>query len=270
MDSSVTDGSGLTGLLFSSAGLIISTIKIGEATATAYTQAAGNIETITTLGTYAAPTTGKIRFKEVDSTNHKGVYEIHVADARLASTTQLIISILGATNLAEQDIEIQIESISVTTNNDKGGYSLSAAGITAVQSGLSTFNSLIDLIDVLKINGTTITGPNDLKANVVNLDQAISTTEANIRGGSKSIEDIDVALNTSTIAELPVGAFPKNPTRAQAAMLSYMKIRNRRDTGDPTKASQLEKIYNDAGIMIAKATLTTSGDDFIKQEFISG
>lgn len=108
MNSSVSTGAGLTGIAYNTSGLIISTMKIGEATATAYTAAGGNIEDITTLGTYAAPTSGKCRFKEVDSTNHKGVYEIQIADARFASTTQLIISISGATNLAEFDCEVSM------------------------------------------------------------------------------------------------------------------------------------------------------------------
>ena len=75
LDSSSTTGAGLTGLLFSSTGLIISTIADNEATATAYTAAGSTTETITTLGTYAAPTATKCRFKEVDATNHKGLYE---------------------------------------------------------------------------------------------------------------------------------------------------------------------------------------------------
>src|SRR5689334_19109019 len=75
-------GQGLTGLTFSSSGLIISTITDNEAAATAYTQAGSTIETISTLATYAAPTATKCRFKEVDATNHPGLYEIQFADAR--------------------------------------------------------------------------------------------------------------------------------------------------------------------------------------------
>jgi len=52
LDSTATDGRGLTGLVFNSAGLIISTIKIGEATPTIYSQAGNTIETIATIGTY--------------------------------------------------------------------------------------------------------------------------------------------------------------------------------------------------------------------------
>jgi hypothetical protein len=87
-----------TGLSSSSAGLIISTICDNEATATVYTQAAGNIETISAIGTYAAPSSGKIRFAEVDATNHPGLYEIQIADARLNVTNSrtLVITCSGA------------------------------------------------------------------------------------------------------------------------------------------------------------------------------
>lgn len=127
MNSSVTTGAGLTGLSSASSGLVISTIKSGEATPTTYTVAGSTIETIATLGTYAAPTATKCRFKEVDATNHPGVYEIQLADARFASTDALLISVSGATNLAQADIEIQ------TSNRPAnmvqvGGQSASASG----------------------------------------------------------------------------------------------------------------------------------------------
>ena len=64
LNSSVSTGAGLTGLTSTSSGLIISTIADTESTATAYTVAASNVETITTNGTYAAPTSGKCRFRE--------------------------------------------------------------------------------------------------------------------------------------------------------------------------------------------------------------
>jgi len=113
MDSSVSTGAGLTGLSSASAGLIISTIQIGEATATTYTQAGSTIESIATLGTYAAPTATKCRFKEVDATNHPGIYEIQLADARFASAARsnLLISISGATNLAQADVEVQMSNL---------------------------------------------------------------------------------------------------------------------------------------------------------------
>lgn len=113
LNSTLSTGAGLTGLTFASAGLIISTIADNEVAATAYTQAGATIETITTNGTYAAPTATKCRFKEVDATNHPGVYEIQIADARfaVANAKGLIVSISGATNLAQSDIHIPLQQI---------------------------------------------------------------------------------------------------------------------------------------------------------------
>lgn len=110
LDSSSTVGAGLTGLTSGSASLIISTIADNEASATAYTQAGSTIESIAALGTFAAPTATKCRFKELDSTNHKGVYEFQIADARFAvsSAKSLLISVLGATNLAQADFVVPL------------------------------------------------------------------------------------------------------------------------------------------------------------------
>ena len=107
-----TTGVGLTGLTSASTGLIISTIVDNAATATAYTVAGSTIETITTLGTFATPTATKCRFKEVDATNHKGLYEFQFDDARfsVASAKRLVISVTGATNLLDADYEIQLVS----------------------------------------------------------------------------------------------------------------------------------------------------------------
>jgi hypothetical protein len=113
LNSSVSTGAGLTGLSSTSSGLIISTIADNEATATAYTVAASNVETVTTLGTFAAPSSGKCRFREVDATNHKGVYEIQLADARYAvsNAKSLLVSVLGATNAAETDVVIPLRDL---------------------------------------------------------------------------------------------------------------------------------------------------------------
>jgi hypothetical protein len=112
-DSTATTGAGKTGLTSASSGLIISTIADNEAAATAYTVAATNVESISTLGTFAAPTAGKCRFKEVDATNHKGIYEIQIADARWAvsGAKSLIVSISGATGAAECDAHIPLTSL---------------------------------------------------------------------------------------------------------------------------------------------------------------
>lgn len=138
-------GQGLTGLTSASAGLIIGTICDNEATTTTYTQAAGNIEGIATLGTYAAPTASKCRLKEVDATNHPGLYEFQFADARysVASARKLVISVSGAANLLAADYEIALVRFDPYDSN---GLGLSfAALVTAIWAAAT--RSLTDKID---------------------------------------------------------------------------------------------------------------------------
>ncbi len=162
LDSSSTTGAGLTGLLFSSTGLIISTIADNEATATAYTAAGSTTETITTLGTYAAPTATKCRFKEVDATNHKGVYEFQFADARFAvsSSKSLLVSVLGATNLQQADFVVQLQSddpyVAKPTNSN----------LLSVDSN--------GRVDVIKVAGTTQTA-GDLATMITAVDDLVDT-----------------------------------------------------------------------------------------------
>jgi len=157
LDSSVTTGAGLTGLLYSSTGLIISTIADLEATATAYTVAGSTIEDITTLGTYAAPTATKCRFKEVDATNHPGLYEIQLADARFAvsSAKSLIVSLSGATNLAQTDFLIQLVSDDpyVAKPTNYASLSIDGSGRVDVASVGGTAQTAADLGAVHGTNG---------------------------------------------------------------------------------------------------------------------
>jgi hypothetical protein len=111
LDSTSSTGAGLTGVASTATGMIISTIADVESTATAY-GATASVETIATLGTFAAPTATRCRWREVDSTNHKGIYELQLADARFAvsSAKSLLVSVAGATNMAQADFVVQLQS----------------------------------------------------------------------------------------------------------------------------------------------------------------
>jgi hypothetical protein len=112
-NSSLSTGAGLTGLTSASTGLIISTIADTEPTATTYTQAGSTIDTITTLGTFGTITSGHCKFKEVDATNHKGIYEIQIANARyaVAGAKSLLVSISGAANAVECDVVVPLRAV---------------------------------------------------------------------------------------------------------------------------------------------------------------
>ena len=97
-----TDASiGLTGLTEATSSFELHHVCDSEATVIDYTVAASNVETIATIGTYAAPTASKIRFKAVDGTDYPGVYEVQIADARhsVASSKHCILSWKGGTNV---------------------------------------------------------------------------------------------------------------------------------------------------------------------------
>jgi hypothetical protein len=147
-------GQGLTGLTFSSAGLIISTICDNESSATIYTAAGSTIETITTLGTFAAPTATKCRFKEVDATNHAGLYEVQLADARYAVTGAkfLHVTLSAATTLLEKNVQIQLSKIDLDDATRGGMTSLPNAnanangGLPILSSGASTLNYTVPTV----------------------------------------------------------------------------------------------------------------------------
>lgn len=175
LDSSSTTGAGLTGLTSASSGLIISTIADNEASATPYTVAGSTIETITTLGTYATPTATKCRFKEVDSTNHKGIYEIQIADARFAvsSAKSLLISIVGATNLAQCDYLVPL------VVDDPYVAKLTSASLPTNFSSFSIDGS--GRVDVAKIAGAAQTA-RDLGASVL-ISSGTGTGQLSVTSG---------------------------------------------------------------------------------------
>jgi hypothetical protein len=107
-----TEGDPITGLTHGSTGLSISSIANNEATAVTETVAGtDDIEDITTLGTYAAPTAGKCRFKEVDATAHPGLFEIQLADGRyaVAGAKYLDICISGVADLAPCHVRVYLD-----------------------------------------------------------------------------------------------------------------------------------------------------------------
>jgi len=155
---------GLTGLTNATSGLIVSTIANNEATATAYTGA--NLESIAALGTFAAPTAGKCRFKEVDATNHPGLYEIQIADARWAvsGARSAIITVVGAANAGQVDVEIQLDlqttAADILLCRDMSACEAAAAAnsLCTVVLAMANKSNTIDnpgYLTVYRTNGTT-------------------------------------------------------------------------------------------------------------------
>lgn len=97
-DTTKTDGSGLSGLVFNSSGLKAYYRKGATGTLTAITLA-----TQTVGGAWSSG-----GFVEIDATNAKGLYRFDVPDTVFASTPYAVISIYGATNMAQNISELEI------------------------------------------------------------------------------------------------------------------------------------------------------------------
>lgn len=192
-DSSVTTQAGKTGLTNASSGLIISTIADNEASATTYTSGGSTIDTIATLGTYATPTSGHCNFKEVDSTNHKGIYELQLEDARFAVTDAktLLVSISGVTNLAQQDILIPLMDMD-PYDAVRGGMSALPNAAAGASSGLLVNGTNTGTIQV---DALTIAGA--LTIDHVTVTPASGVSGMTISGGTGNQNAIQLLGNGS-------------------------------------------------------------------------
>ncbi len=121
-DSSKSDGSGLTGLLFNSSGLNCYYIKEGGTSATQVTLASGTVGTWSSGG-----------FKEIDSTNLPGWYELGLPDAMLSTGNSTIGHLKGATNLVPCPFEIELDAVDY---QDAIAFGLSR--LDAAISGIAT------------------------------------------------------------------------------------------------------------------------------------
>lgn len=239
LDSAATTGAGKTGLTSASSGLQIGTIANNEATSTAYTVAGSTIETITTLGTYAAPTATKCRFKEVDATNHKGIYEIQIADARYAvsGAKSLLISISGPTDAAETDVLIPLTqfdpydavrggmtALPNAAADAAGGLPISDAGGLDIDTLLGRITANVALASVCtetrlaELDAANL--PTDIATAQADLDIITGADGVNLLSGTQAsidaIEAVDVLGSQMTEAYAADGVAP---TLTEAIML---------------------------------------------------
>jgi hypothetical protein len=195
---------GLTALTSASSGLIISTITDAESMATVYTAAGATIETITTLGTYAVPTATKCRFKQVDVTNHPGLYEFQFADTRfaIANSKRLIISVNGVANLLDTDYEISLEPSAITSNVKKN-QALPAFEFVMTDSTTHAPASGLTVTATRSLDGGAFAACANSPASVANgtykLDLAATDLNANVvtlRLAATGADDLNITLVT--------------------------------------------------------------------------
>lgn len=236
-DSSVTtELVGLTGLTSGSAGLTISTIHDNEAAPVSYTGA--NLETITTLGTYAAPTVNKCRFREVSAANLPGIYEIQLADTRFSgnlTSKELLISINGATNLMQTEVSIKLVSDDPHTAKPANFNSLAitAAGRVDVGAVSGTTQTAVDIGSGVKVQSGTGTGQISLASGLVDITQGAAdkawnsasrslTGVTNIVSGGAITTSGGAVSNVTTVDSTTdvTNGVTLNPAATSAALVS--------------------------------------------------
>lgn len=195
-DSSATDGSGLTGLVWNSASLVASQVR---------PLAARVVITLATQTVTGAHLDGG--FVEVDATNMPGVYRLDLPDAVCATGVDSVLVLLkGATNTAPVVLEIQLTDFdlndaspevtlaaethtgavipTVTTNTDMRGTDSAALASVCTETRLAALTDWLDggrldlLLDAIQTdldNGTDGLGALKTLIDTVNTDLSNGT-----------------------------------------------------------------------------------------------
>ncbi len=189
------------------------------------------------LGTAAAtPTVAGV--PEVDMTHLGGVAQ---------SATDLKDFADDGYDPATNKVQGLVLADALTTNNDKTGYSLSAAGIQAIWDALTS---------------ALITAGSIGKRLADNIDAVLSTraTPAQVNA-----EVLDV-LNVDTFAEPGQGAPPATATLVQKLGYVYKVLRNK-----ITQDNTTLKVYADDGVTVdQKATISDDSTTYTRGELGSG
>lgn len=146
-DSSSSTGGNLTGLVYNSGSLTAYYSRVGDSSATAITLVTATVGTFTSSG-----------FKEVDSTNMPGVYELGVPNAALASgSTAVHIMLKGATNMVPVAMEIELDAVDYQDSNAFGLAELGDIYTAKIDLTLNSGSATDEYTVVWFKNGTRIT-----------------------------------------------------------------------------------------------------------------
>lgn len=110
-----------TGLTSATAGLVIGTVCDVEAASTKYRASSGEIDSVTVLGTYEPPVANHCRFRELDPTNHPGIYEVHLNNLRynVSGARTLRVTVSGAS--ADGEAVVQFAPVPADVRKVLGG-----------------------------------------------------------------------------------------------------------------------------------------------------
>jgi hypothetical protein len=173
-DNSVTTGAGLSSLTFASTNLAICYSRENDNGGTEVTGA--NLLTITTIGTWADPGAGKLRFAPVDATKLPGLYEIHFPDAAafgVGDTSQnIVVNVYEKTTTALKiGPNMVLIPLSVVNVLDGEANTIQVAG---------TAQTAIDIGTTLGIAGAGLTALGDTRLALLNALALNRTTIATL------------------------------------------------------------------------------------------
>lgn len=218
-DGSATDGSGLTGLVYNSAGLTAYYVKPGDATATVITLA-----DITTLGTYVSG-----GFKEYDSTNMPGLYEFHPPDACLTTADQVVIMLKGATNMAPLPIEIQLDD-----NTAKDVYDrLGAPAGASIAADLVVIDNFVDELEtrLSAIRAGYLDNLNGHTAQTADHTAGIADIPTVSEFNARTLASADYVVTTDTLAAVTtVTNLTNAPTNGDLTATMKASVQTEADT----------------------------------------
>ena len=265
-------GDGKTGLAFNTASLVISTITNNEATAVTYDVTGSTIEDITTLGTYAAPTATKCRFKEVDSTNHPGLYELHLADARfaVAGACELHVVVKGSADTRETHLHVNLSAVD-PHDSVRGGMTALPNAAADAAGGLPISDAGGLDLDA-KVGALTFTVANQVDANALAISgdtAAADNLESAYDGtgyGSVMVRTTIATLATQVSFTLTAGSADNDAYNGCVIVIQDASTAAQKATAvisDYVGATKTVTLLNDPGIftMAANDVVTIVADE---------
>lgn len=292
-DTRQSDGSGLTGLVFNTAGLTAYYIREGAASAVQITLAT------MTVGTWA---TGG--FKEIDATNMPGYYELGIPDAALSSTAgvdSVTIMLKGAANMAVAIKELQLTDFDPNDAVRAGLTALpnvasgSAGAIPTTGTGANQISVASGLVTLAGVTHTgavipqvvTVTGNvngsvGSVTGAVGSVTAGVTVTTNNDKTGytvstvsdktgytisTAGMNSISANLLATALTELAQAQPSATPALSDAIMLLFMALRNQRiEDGN----ALVDSICNNAGTVIAKSSITDVAGVTTRAKMVSG
>ncbi|MCK5132398.1 MAG: hypothetical protein KAR40_09650 [Candidatus Sabulitectum sp.] len=170
-------------------------------------------------------------------------------------------SAIAGTATPSVDVGAAVGNTSVNFRHYSGGIELKNLG----QAG--TDNASVEGDGQVILNANCIGGTIAIRGNFTLTDNSSTTTvsdNARIDIGQINAQMADV-MKTDVIAEMSVGAPPKNPTFEEAVMYVFMALTHKIDI-----TAAFKEFHNDAGTLVWKKGLTDDGTTYSEAEGESG